>query len=274
MRQQRKEPIRFADRSAFGFTLIEVLVVISIVSLLIAILLPALASSRSRAVQIACASQQRQLYLQFVTYSVDHKGNFPLVDWGNAQTLFWLDTAGPVWRAYNGYQAGYFPNREILYCPADDPTLRETPTYWGYQSQYNTWHGSYRMLAGWGTQGPSVTSFKGWQMYHAVTSANGKGIGIPNSDWAGRTISGYGSTSDWYGAVDLPQPVDQPVLLDMHNPVQNGVVYYGLTSTRKENNHADLDGENVVFLDGHGRWLDKDAVEPQRFKLFYDWVAW
>jgi len=54
-----------------GFTLIELLVVISIISLLIAILLPALASARENAHRIACASNIRQFGAAAASYDVD-----------------------------------------------------------------------------------------------------------------------------------------------------------------------------------------------------------
>lgn len=61
-----------------GFTLIELLVVISIISLLIAILLPALGSARSRARQISCMSNQRQIGVVTATYCTDFKEYFPI----------------------------------------------------------------------------------------------------------------------------------------------------------------------------------------------------
>ena len=59
---------------AGGFTLIELLVVISIVALLLAILLPALASVRNSAVTLRCQSNLQQIGRAMYAYKADHNG--------------------------------------------------------------------------------------------------------------------------------------------------------------------------------------------------------
>ena len=61
-----------------AFTLIELLVVISIISLLIAILLPALKSARSRAQQMQCATNVRSMNQAVFMYAADWKGWHPV----------------------------------------------------------------------------------------------------------------------------------------------------------------------------------------------------
>lgn len=66
-----------AGGAGTGFTLVELLVVISIIALLIALLLPALHAARSTAKRVMCMSNQRQLGLCFRAYANDHDGWLP-----------------------------------------------------------------------------------------------------------------------------------------------------------------------------------------------------
>lgn len=66
-----------AARAHRAFTLIELLVVIAIISLLIGILLPALAGARLAGREIKDASQIRQLMLATQMYLDDHRNNLP-----------------------------------------------------------------------------------------------------------------------------------------------------------------------------------------------------
>lgn len=64
-------------RARCGFTIVELLVVIAIISVLIAILLPALGAARQRARIAACGSQLRQLGVGMTLYLEDHDRALP-----------------------------------------------------------------------------------------------------------------------------------------------------------------------------------------------------
>jgi prepilin-type N-terminal cleavage/methylation domain-containing protein/prepilin-type processing-associated H-X9-DG protein len=65
-------------RSALsGFTLIELLTVIAVIAILAALLLPVLASAKSKAHQIACLSNERQLMLATLVYVNDFNDSLP-----------------------------------------------------------------------------------------------------------------------------------------------------------------------------------------------------
>lgn len=66
-----------STRRSGGFTLVELLVVISIVALLIALLLPALGRARDHTQLVICSSHTRQFGLATMTYLVDNLKHLP-----------------------------------------------------------------------------------------------------------------------------------------------------------------------------------------------------
>ena len=60
-------------RRRCGFTLVEVLVVISIVAILVALLLPALAVAKETAMSVKCLSNLRQVGVMGAAYGTDFK---------------------------------------------------------------------------------------------------------------------------------------------------------------------------------------------------------
>ena len=85
-----------------GFTLIEILVVISIIAILIALLLPTLARARSLALQIQCASNMRQIGIAMNEYANEYRGKYPLSD-----TVMWPMGTYAGWDSTNNFWVNY-----------------------------------------------------------------------------------------------------------------------------------------------------------------------
>lgn len=106
---------------------------ISIISLLIAILLPALAKAREAALTAQCLSQSRQTLVANYTYQGDYKGyNVPLC---KSSSYFNYWGSAPGQNRWHNYLEVYTGNYNIFNCPKrailypDHSVLNETTAY-------------------------------------------------------------------------------------------------------------------------------------------------
>jgi prepilin-type N-terminal cleavage/methylation domain-containing protein/prepilin-type processing-associated H-X9-DG protein len=117
---------RSAGAAANGFTLIELLVVIAIIAILAGLLLPALASAKSKARRIQCVSQMKQLGLGITLFADDHTDMFPPAGYqANSRQAAWDGYINPYIAGIMSPADLMFGDEEtedmpkILRCPAD-----------------------------------------------------------------------------------------------------------------------------------------------------------
>jgi prepilin-type N-terminal cleavage/methylation domain-containing protein/prepilin-type processing-associated H-X9-DG protein len=74
-------------KSDWGFTLVELLVVISIIAMLLAVLLPALSKAREQGRTVVCKSNQKQIMLGANLFAKDNDDWSPGAHWGEPPKL-------------------------------------------------------------------------------------------------------------------------------------------------------------------------------------------
>jgi len=129
-----RNPSRSSRRLLTGFTLIELLVVIAIISLLMAILMPALNNVRKQARRVVCSSNMKQMCTAVVIFADERDGKIPPVSelpngtWTHLQSqnhwARWFLTGDTYWNLGLLWKYEYIKDGKIFYCPSREAVFR------------------------------------------------------------------------------------------------------------------------------------------------------
>jgi len=221
-----------------AFTLIELLVVIGIISVLIAVLLPALQSARRAAGDVQCLSQMRQVGLGLLAYTTEYKGSFPPGD-ADLDNAYEDDNWISMMFKYVGN------NRKIFRCPQYGMTYDITAVERTYMinASEKPWYEGGENYPRWGLLMRKVTQIKSPSEKAMLFDIHWSGIpGLPLFKQ---------DTVYWREAYDQLFTLRDAYCKKAPHSVK------GRYTT------------NVVFVDGHAAPVEYDRAGRLPAKIFY-----
>ena len=242
-----------------GFTLVELLVVMTIIGVLASMLLPALSRARSQGRRAVCINAERQLLLAWNLYELDHEGELAPNGYSNPED----HSGAKTWVAGNSHfdlpaytntqflldpnyaaLGDYVTSAAIFKCPEDRSVLRRA----GSPSMPHVRSYAMNAYVGWSADAGELDA--GYKLF------------LKSSDVAAA------SPADLFVFQDVhPDSLCMPAfVVYMPGASLDGFYHYPSSLHR---------GSGIVtFADGHAethRWLDPRTVRPVTGNILAHW---
>ena len=225
-----------------AFTLIELLVVIAIIAILAAMLLPALAKAKDKAIRTQCMNNLHQFGIAFFVYAGDNRDKIPNATGSGAAAGSWLwDLPNPI--GTNFVDSGC--SQKQMYCPG---------TGWRFSDQdnLNLWN-----CVNVNLDNPGTIHIIGYAMTLPATADED-----PGNENTNLSVAVTNTISTRVLAADAT--ISQPGEFNYNqrysytwNSIQGG---YTKPHTSPHLKGSVPNGGNVVMLDGHIEWVKFDSM--------------
>ncbi|MBI4026520.1 MAG: DUF1559 domain-containing protein [Verrucomicrobia bacterium] len=229
---------------SWSFTLIELLVVVAIISILAALLLPALKRAKESAKRVQCMNNLKQIGISCMLYAGDND------DW--------------------------FPPTGNYTQPAKDISFFINPSLYPQFAQANS--RAYWEIYRCPSTRMNLTSSQGWISYLYF---GGQGNWLNVTAWYGWNTSRFDNGFQPTPRLTIcNRPAETPLLMDCAvspcvDPAWPSSYVAPILNHTTDGVRAD--GENIFFVDGHAAWVADPAGKLRRYQVTatgFPYVYW
>ncbi len=240
------------SRRPGGFTLVEVMVVVAIVSVLLSLLLPSLENAKESARTVECMNNLHQIAIAMNTYGTD-EGYYPhCIDHiTGMQTLTWPQSLGPYFEKSTVGNGRVYSNLSpVFLCPSR--TIKKRTDSQSYSSHF-------RILPFYWT-----TAFAEPMTPFPFEERSGEIILVTDGCQSDLPIHNY-SANPCIVAYDIDQTYDPSTAETVVDPGPNNDMWGMLGGAYIRFRHKNR--ANVLFVDGHVAQIANNDLREKNIKV-------